>query len=276
MPLNSCVFCRAHALISNFMFRWNIKQGISHRFEKDFGHFDYVLLEKIATLEHALTGKLMPGLQLTADFEDTKEKFFYSRESTNIEGEEHLEVLRIPSDLDDDQIILGAASREPVVTEGTDVEERIIAISKMMMPLSKSHRWLAARCGLTRAPFVSRSPTEGEWEFTKTLITQLHCNGYAGSGAKFKKEFLKRWTDACVEMSAGRREDLGIGILTTASCDRFLDSYKSLLDRKASYAEIRSNDEALRKKLRAGSRMRHQPAKAQHDRGCAQCHNRPG
>ena len=89
-------------------------------------------------------------------------------------------------------------------------------------------------------------------------------------------EFLKRWTDACVEMSAGRREDLGIGILTTASCDRFLDSYKSLLDRKASYAEIRSNDEALRKKLRAGSRMRHQPAKAQHDRGCAQCHNRPG
>ena len=124
--------------------------------------------------------------------------------------------------------------------------------------------------------YIGRQATSSAWEFTKTLITQLHCNGYAGSGAKFKKEFLKRWTDACVEMSAGLREDLGIGILTTASCDRFLDSYKSLLDRKASYAEIRSNDEALRKKLRAGSRMRHQPAKAQHDRGCAQCHNRPG
>lgn len=260
----------AHALVTNFMDKWNIKTGIAHRFEKDFGHYDYVLLENIALLEHELTGQLMPGLRLTADFVDTGETFLYSRAGFDMPGEEHLEPSRIPNGIDDVIVLTASDPAHNRATDGTAREEAVVAISNMMRPLCESDRWLAARCGLVRPAFVSRAPTEAEWNFTKALISKLAMDGYNVSTKKFRHGFLKRWTNACMRMSNPNHveEELGIGILTTMSCDRFLERYKDLLSTKASYASLRAHDETLRKELRSGARATFRPARRQGDRCC--------
>ena len=68
----------AHALISEFNHRWNIKQGINHRLDADFGHKNLILLETIAVVERELDAKPLVGLRLTSDVADTNEVFLYS------------------------------------------------------------------------------------------------------------------------------------------------------------------------------------------------------
>ena len=115
--------------------------------------------------------------------------------------------------------------------------------------LKPSHAFLARMQNLPRPAFLSRRPTRAELRLVVEIEKKLGDDGikkaktlnHSGGGA-YAKEFQRRWKIALDDMSAGRRPDVGAGLLTPASYTAFMERFGKWMKAKESYALIRSGD----------------------------------